>query len=246
MRDGPQCGNITVEQLTAMPALLHDLEVHANSTWGPDWYGYGVNISSEDNLAQACYPSSMEFSPNFNLKCSNSSVMIKANVTVPEVEVTVGHVVNVSTTVETSTELLSSTQFTPDITVSFPPFNEKETLPVSLTNTEGLHNQSITDMTGHWKLAFCLLSTTEVTTCTGQSNINIQMTLNGHVAFYYPRKAGESEDPQRPIYLPTALLSAKAKSELTLSLALSVTTKSYGSVYSHPGTQCTTPYWPRG
>jgi len=165
--------------------------------------------------------------------CHNDS---QAQVQIPSL-----FALNAPTTVETSTELLSSTQFTANITVLVPagePSNPKTdwvvTFLVFLNNTQGSNAQGTSDgiQWGQHTVDNCTGPAIaevdiEYITCTGQGNINIQMTLKGWVAFFYGSKT-------RFIYLPTPII-AKANSELTLSLALSANTTSYGSVL---GTKC--------
>jgi len=145
------------------------------------------------------------------------------------------YAVSALTTVETSTGLLSSTQFIANITVLVPAnttFDWIATFPVSLNNTQGSHTQVTSDntqtdlrpvdnCTGPAEMDI------EYITCTVQGNFNIQMTLNGSVAFFYG-----SQTQFIPLSTP---ISAEAKSELTLSLALSGNTTTYGRVL---GTKC--------
>ncbi|KAF8320182.1 uncharacterized protein EI90DRAFT_3020592 [Cantharellus anzutake] len=211
IRQQSLCQSITLDQLNAMGDALQDAKAsnYATANWGGDWDTIAVNppevcVFIRTAGTASCYPDPMTFTANWSSDptCSRSSTKFTGYI-------------GASTTVETSTQLGSSTQFTAGVTIGIPEtadfsfsvsgrrlytftmypakiiLNSPETVSVDLTNTKGSTTQTTNDArTTVQDTVTCdgpanVEVDVDMQTCTAQGNVDFPVTLGGWVWFYY-------------------------------------------------------------
>ncbi|KAF8315539.1 uncharacterized protein EI90DRAFT_339954 [Cantharellus anzutake] len=239
------CQMITIAQLNAMGDALQDVKNYATANWGGDWDTIKVNPPDLGGPAQACYPSPMQFTATWNSDptCSSSSTKftgyIAEGTNAAQVNIYQGSSVSASTTVETSTDIGTETQFTAGVKIGIPEIAEvsysvSETLSVSLTNTKGSTTTSTNDARSTVQdTVTCdgpanVEVDVDLQTCTAQGNVNFPVTLSGWVWFYYKNK--RDGHYRWAVHLDVFPIEHRQQ---TLSISVNANTQTFGHFYGN-------------